>query len=155
MTSEDALSEEMRDRLQQVLVASAFRQLLGAELASWGAGGAVVTVVPTGAHTNLAGAVHGGLLAAHVDCAVEVACNSWGRQVVATGLALHLASAAVVGEPLVATAREVTRSRRVASYDVVVVQAGRTVAWAQATAFRTDGWHLGEAAWPQEWRAAH
>jgi len=59
------------------------------------------------------------------------------------------------GAALVAAAVEVTRSRHIASYDVVVRAEEATVAWAQATAYRTDGWHLGEDAWTPQWRREH
>ncbi len=149
------METSLRSRLDAVLQASAYRTHLGATLASWGDGAAVVTVVPGDATTNLGGSVHGGLLASLADLAFEAACNSWGRQVVATGLTLHYAAAASPGVLLQATASERTRTRRVASYDVAVRSGERTVAWAQATAFRTDGWHLGADAWPPQWRAAH
>ena len=145
----------VRTALDAVLRASPFRSTLGVELVSWGEGAAVVALVPDASLLNLGGTVHGGVLACLTDMAFEVACNSWGRQVVATGLSLHYAVAVRPGAPLVATARELTRSRRIASYEVVVRAEEATVAWAQATAYRNDGWHLGEDAWTPQWRREH
>ena len=149
------MDQPVRTALDAVLRASTFRSKLGVELVSWGEGAAVVALVPDASLLNLGGTVHGGVLACLADLAFEVACNSWGRQVVATGLSLHYAVASPPGAPLVATARELTRSRRIASYEVVVRAEEATVAWAQATAYRTDGWHLGEDAWTPQWRREH
>jgi acyl-CoA thioesterase len=149
------VDDVQRAALEVVLLASSFRSTLGASVATWGGGAAEVELVPDAGLLNLGGTVHGGVLACLADLAFEVACNSWGRQVVATGLSLHYAVASPPGAPLVATARELTRSRRIASYEVVVRAEEATVAWAQATAYRTDGWHLGEAAWTPQWRREH
>ena len=61
------------------------------------------------------------------------------------------------GEVLVATAVERSRTRRTAAYavDVVSEADGALRAGFQAMVFRTGRWHLGEEAWPEDWRASH
>jgi acyl-CoA thioesterase len=129
---------------------------LGIELVSWLPGSATVKMTPAADHGNLAGTVHGGILFTLADAAFEVACNSYGRLAVALETACHYSRPAKVGEPLTAGAGEVARSRRTASYKVDVRSAdGDLIAWYMCLAYRTDKWHLGEARWPEEWRAAH
>jgi acyl-CoA thioesterase len=143
---------ELRQRLDGIFRAVAYRDAVGADLADWGLGWSAVTARPTAALANLAGGVHGGVLAGLADLAFEVACNSYGRLCVATGLAVHYAAAAQVGAPLRAAAAEVSRSRRVASYQVTVTADDQVVAWCQATAYRTDTWHGGPDGYPEQWR---
>jgi acyl-CoA thioesterase len=82
-----------------------------------------------------------------------VACNSYGRVCVGLDVSVHYAAPAEPGERLTAEARELTRSRRVASYAVEVRgEDGAARCTAQAVAFRTERWHLGAEAWPAEWR---
>ena len=52
---------------------------------------------------------------------------------------------------------ERARTRRTAAYaiDVTSEADGALRATFQAMAFRTGRWHLGEDAWPDEWRATH
>jgi hypothetical protein len=52
---------------------------------------------------------------------------------------------------------ERSRTRRTAAYaiDVTSEADGTLRATFQAMAFRTGRWHLGEDAWPDEWRATH
>lgn len=145
----------LRDRLGPVLTAVPMRDLLGARLADWGPGWAVVTATPGEPAGNLAGSVHGAFINALADFAFEVACNSYGRRVVGLELATHWSAAAQPGRPLQATAAERSRSRRTASYEVEVVCEGRVVAWSQAVAYRTEGWHLPEDEVPEEWRRIH
>ncbi len=147
--------DDLRRRLDGLFRGVAYRNALGAELADWGLGWSVVTATPTAALTNLAGSVHGGVIAGLADLAFEVACNSYGRLCVATGLAVHYAAAAPVGATLRAEAAEVSRSRRIASYRITVSAADQVAAWCQAVSYRTDSWHGTEHDYPQDWRRRH
>lgn len=143
----------LRERLDAVLRENAFAALLGAELLDWEPGAARAKLAPDGAAANVHGAVHGGALFALGDLAFEAACNGYGRKCVALDVTVHFAAAARPGVTLVATARELTRSRRVASYRVEVAgEDGASRCVLLATAYRTGEWHLGEDAWPAEWR---
>jgi acyl-CoA thioesterase len=147
----DELSGQ-RARLCEVFEHIGYQKVLGARLADWGLGWATVTITPGTEAVNLAGTVHGGVIASLADLAFEVACNSYGRLAVAAELAVHYAAAAVPGVPLRAEAVEVTRSRRLASYRIDVVNEVERVAWAQAVAYRTNRWHGAEEDYPAEWR---
>jgi acyl-CoA thioesterase len=147
--------DAQRLRLQGVFYGVTYRHAMGAELVDWGLGWATFAATPTATVANLAGSVHGGVIAGLADLAFEVACNSYGRLAVATELAVHYAAAARTGTPLRADAVEVSRSRRLASYRVEVTAAGEVVAWCQAVAYRTNSWHGGESAYPEDWRGRY
>ncbi len=105
---------------------------------------------------NLAGTVHGGIVATAADAAFEAACNSYGRVTLAAALSAHYTAPVAPGTVLTATAEEVARGRRIASYRIEVVDGdGGLVAWFQALAHRTTRWHLHEDRWPADWRASY
>jgi len=63
---------------------------------------------------------HGGLIAALADSAFAFACNSHGIVTVAGGFEVDFLEPAVLGDVLVAEAREVVRRGRSGIYDVTV-----------------------------------
>ncbi len=128
---------------------------VGGELLGWGAGWAQVRAVAPPGAGNVAGTVSGAVLLGLADAAFEVACNGHGRRAVALDLSAHFPSAGVPGEVLVATADEVARSARTASYRIEVAGGDplRPRLLCQALAYRTRDWHLGEDAWPPDWVA--
>jgi acyl-CoA thioesterase len=146
----------LREPLDAILRGSPLLEHLGGELVGWGPGWAEVRLPTVPAFANLAGTVHGGIVAAAADAAFEAACNSYGRVALAASLAAHYTAPAAVGTTLTATATEVGRGRRTASYRLDVVDDdGVRVAWFQALAHRTSRWHLGEEHWPADWRNRH
>jgi acyl-CoA thioesterase len=149
--------EKNRSRLEAVFQSDAYLRGLGAKLVEWDGGRAVFRLAPEPHHLNFVGSVHGGALFSLADAALGVASNSWGRICLALTVETQFLSAPVSGDILVATALERSRTRRTASYviDVVSEEDGTLRAGFQAMAFRTGRWHLGEDAWPEEWRAAH
>jgi acyl-CoA thioesterase len=146
----------LRPALDAVLRGSALLGHLGGELVDWGLGWAEVSLPTVPAFANLAGTVHGGVVAAAADAAFEAACNSYGRVALAAALSAHYTAPAAVGTTLTATAGEIGRGRRTASYRIDVLDRDSVrVAWFQALAHRTSRWHLGEERWPPEWRSCH
>jgi acyl-CoA thioesterase len=126
---------------------------LGIRLDDWGPGWAAASWTPTEEQQNFAGAVHGGALFTFGDVVFAVACNSWGRQAVALTVDTHFLGAVVAGEQLSAKAVERSRTRRTGSYHLDVHAGDRHVASLHAMAHRTSRWHLGEDAWPHDWRS--
>jgi acyl-CoA thioesterase len=146
----------LRDELDAMFRSGGLGRMLGFRLIEWGQGRAMVELWPTAAIANITGSVHGGVLYTVADSAFEVACNSYGRICVALDVSVHHASAAPIGQPVVAEAIEVSRSARVASYRITATDPdGEVYAWYQATAYRTSRWHFGQDRWPEAWRAAH
>jgi len=74
-------------------------------------------------HLNFNGTCHGGAVFALADTAFGLASNSHGR--IAAGIDAHITYqlAARAGERLIATATEVSRSRKLAVYRVDVTRA--------------------------------
>jgi len=148
--------EANRARLETVFHSDAYVNELGAKLVEWDGGRAVFRLAAEPRHRNFVGSVHGGAMFSLADAALGVASNSWGRICVALTIETQFL-AAPADEVLIATAVERSRTRRTAAYaiDVVSEDDGALRATFQAMAFRTGRWHLGEGAWPEEWRAAH
>jgi len=148
--------EVNRARLEAVFQSDAYVNEFGAKLVEWDGGRAAFRLAPEPRHLNFVGSVHGGALFSLADSALGVASNSWGRLCVALTVETHFLSAPV-GDVLVATAVERARTRRTAAYaiDVISEDDGSLRASFQAMVFRTGRWHLGEDAWPEEWRATH
>lgn len=69
---------------------------------------------------------HGGLIATLADTAFALACNSHGTVTVASSFQIDFLEPAVLGDLLVADAREVARRTRSGVYDVTV-RRGETV----------------------------
>lgn len=131
----------------------AFAGALGLELTDWGCGWADVAYVPTPAHDNFMGMLHGAAMFAVGDVAFSVACNSWGRQAVALSVDVQFLTAPPADTGLLAQARERSRTHRTAAYLIEVLADDRLVASLHAMALRRSGWHLGEDAWTPAWRA--
>jgi acyl-CoA thioesterase len=147
-----------RSALEELFRRAPLAGLLGMELLDWDGGRARVRWVPGPEHCNIVGPVHGGALFSLADAALEVASNSWGRVCVAVNIEAQFLAPAQAGEALLATARERGRSRRLAGYLIDVVPEAdeeRLLASFQATAFRTERWHLGPEAWTDTWKNAH
>lgn len=132
-----------------------FAGRLGAELEDWGGGWSRVGLTVTDQHRNFAGWLHGGVSFGLGDVAFAVASNSWGRLSVALSVDVQFLATAAPGERLVAEGRERHRTARTGAYLIEVSSDGRLVASLHALVHRTSRWHLGEDAWPDEWRATH
>lgn len=135
-----------------------FHKRIDVEIEDWGLGWARTRVVPSAELANLVGTAHGGVVVGLADAAFEIACNSYGRRCVAVELTTHFLARGEIGEPLVAEAREISRSARLASYAVEVRKpAGSSgpIATILALSYRTEEWHLGADRYPDDWRSRH
>ena len=109
---------------------------LGIELVDVSAGQATTRVKVEPHHLNFTGACHGGLTFTLADAAFGFACNSHG--IAAAGIDVHMVynRAVGVGEVLTATATELSRSTKVATYRIDVARGdGKLVAAMTGTAF--------------------
>jgi len=135
-----------------------FHKRIDVEIEDWGLGWARTRVVPSAELANIIGTAHGGVVVGIADAAFEIACNSYGRQCVAVELTAHFLARGEIGNPLVADAREISRSARLASYEVEVRAgsgASSPIAAFLALAYRTDEWHLGARRYPDDWKIRH
>jgi acyl-CoA thioesterase len=117
-----------------------FAQSLGIRLRSAGAGTATLALVLQPSHINFNGTCHGGVSFSLADTAFGLASNSHG--LIAAGIDAHITyqQPARAGDTLVATAVEVSRSRKLAVYRVDVVREndGAALCSFTGTVYRTD-----------------
>ncbi|MGH3441239.1 MAG: PaaI family thioesterase [Nitriliruptorales bacterium] len=143
-------------RLDALFRGDEYMGMIGAELVEWEGGRAVVRWTPRPEHCNFAGTVHGGAIFSLADAAFSIASNSWGRVCVALTVEIHYLRAPSLDVPLVAVGTERSRGRRSASYLIEVrpeADPSELTASFHAMVHRTGGWHFGDAAWPEDWRA--
>ena len=97
-----------------------FMKSLGVELIDIGPGTASVSMCVQPQHLSFNQTCHGGVIFSLADCAFGVSSNSHG--VVAAGINAHISyqAPAHVGETLIATSTEQSRSRKLATYSTEV-----------------------------------
>lgn len=113
-----------------------FSRELGIELVEGEPGRAVTRVRVEQRHLNFGGAGHGGLTFTLADAAFGIACNAYGNA--AAGVDVHMIynRPARLGDVLTATAEELSRSTRLATYRIDVRRGdGKLVAAMTGTAF--------------------
>jgi LAO/AO transport system ATPase len=113
-------ADEVRQRLARLAAADAFPRTLGVRFLDGGPGRATVEMTVRDEHLNFNGSCHGGVIFALADCAFGLASNSHGQ--IAAGIDAHITyqAAAASGDRLIATATEVSRSRKLAVYRIDV-----------------------------------
>jgi acyl-CoA thioesterase len=121
-------------RLAQAAVQALYRtdrasQGLGLEIIDVAPGRVRVEMTVRPDMVNGHGMCHGGIIFALADSAFAFACNSHGEPMVAAGANIEFLAPSLVGERVMATASEVTRTARHGIYDVCVTKSsGETVA---------------------------
>lgn len=113
----------------------AFARELGIELVEVGAGTSRVRLPTSARRSNGLGTTHGAVIFALADVAFAVACNSYGQT--AIGVQANIAYLAAAGDgPIEARATEISRGRKLTTYDVRIVDAeDRLIATFQGTAY--------------------
>lgn len=87
---------------------------------------------------NIYARAHGGAIFGLIDEAFETACQTHGTIAVALNVNVTYVSSPEAGTRLRATAKEISRTKRTANYDIKVTDMNdRLVATCQALAFRT------------------
>lgn len=134
----------METKLKSELVrrsqAGPYGRLLGLEVADVRPGFARVLMKMSPQLTNIFGATHGGAVFSLMDEAFQLASNTHGVLAVALNVSITYVAAPDPECVLEATAEEIHRTRRTASYlcDVREVGEGKLIATAQALAYRTS-----------------
>ena len=125
------------EALCKAVLGEPFAQSLGLEVTVAEPGRAVVEMTATEEMQNIHNTIHGGVTFALIDEAFEVACNSYGTVAVGLNCNLSYVAPAFPGDRLKAEATEMSRSRRVATYDIRVTnQEGKLLAVCHALAYR-------------------
>ena len=90
------------------------------------------------AMNNIYQRAHGGAIYSLIDEAFETSCQTHGTVAVALNVNVSYVNAPEPGTRLIAEAKEITRSKKIAHYDITVTDdAGRLIATAKTIAFRT------------------
>jgi acyl-CoA thioesterase len=131
--------EEVLERIARRVQEEPFARLLGMELKDIGPGHSIVEMVFRPEMENILSMAHGGAIFALIDEAFETASNSHGTVAVALNINITYISSPPVRTLLRAEAREVSLTRRTASYLINVNDAqGQLVATCQALVYRKD-----------------
>ncbi len=113
--------------------------LLGAQIEEVKPGYAKVALTVEDKHLNAANVCHGGVLFTLADLAFALASNSHGQTALALEVSFSFLKAAVVGDQIVAQAREVHLGRRTATYLIEITRQGdEKVALMKGTVFRFE-----------------
>ncbi|QHI70573.1 hotdog fold thioesterase [Tichowtungia aerotolerans] len=114
-------------------------RLLGVELTDVSEGRAYAELTVKKEHLNAAGVCHGGSIFALADIALAAASNSCGQVALLTNGNIQVFHATQLGDTLIAKAKEVSASRKLAHYRVKVTnRAGDQIAVYNATVYKTS-----------------
>ena len=131
------MDTKMRDAIFREVEREPFARKLGMKLIELGEGYSKVEMVFTPDMENLFGMAHGGALFSLLDEAFETASNSHGTMAVALSMSVNYVMAPSPGCTLTAEAREFSRTRKTANYDIRVVDdQGQLIASCQALVYR-------------------
>lgn len=120
---------------RQYFEKDAFARELGLELMEVSPGTSRVRLPIPSRRSNGLGTTHGAALFALADVAFAVACNSHGQTAIGVHANIAYVAAAADG-PIEARATEISRGRKLATYDVRLVDAEeRLIATFQGTAY--------------------
>ncbi len=109
------------------------------ELVEVGNGHAVARMPLEDFHLNAVGTAHGGAIFTLADFAFAAASNSHGSVAMGISVSISYLRAVTVGTTLTAEATELSRSRRLGTYQVRVTDSsGGLVALFQGTVYRKD-----------------
>ena len=127
------------EELKRFFLKDEFARFVGCTIIEAGEGRAKVRMEIGPHHLNGGGLLHGGAVFTAADLTGAVAANSHGRFAVALSCTVTYMKPAK-GRAIVATAREISRRRKIGTYviDVIDEDSGELVASLQETAFITD-----------------
>lgn len=132
------MDERFHEELKRRSKNEPFARLLGLDAVAVGPGHATVQMRVTPDLENIFGSTHGGALFALIDEAFQLACNSHEILSVALNVSITYVAAPDPGALIEASAREIYKTRRTASYACEVREHnGKLLATAQALAYRT------------------
>lgn len=133
------MEERVQAAIREAVGREPFARQFGIELAFLDDGRSRVEMVyDPGRQDNIYGRAHGGALFGLIDEAFETAAQTDGTIAVAMNVNVTYIASPEPGSRLSAEAREVSRTKRTATYDIRLADdRGRLIAVCQALAFRT------------------
>jgi len=132
-----SMDEKIRQAIFRQVEEEPFEQKFGLKLLDLGEGYSQVEMIVTRDMENMFGIAHGGALFALIDEAFETASNSHGTVAVALSMTVNYIAPPATGSKLTAEAREFSRTRKTANYDIRVHdEQGQLIAACQALVYR-------------------
>ncbi|HPE63693.1 MAG TPA: PaaI family thioesterase [Methanothrix sp.] len=131
------MGEETFEAIRRRVAEEPYAKKMGLKLVEVAEGYALVEMKFTEEMENVFGMAHGGAIFSLIDEAFEVASNSHGTVSVALSMSVTYVSSPKKGETLLAEGKEISRSNRVATYDIrVKTKGGDLIAICQALVYR-------------------
>lgn len=133
------MDAELKEAIFRQVKLEPYAQTLKMELVELDEGYSAVEMVYDGAvMDNMFSRAHGGAIFSLIDEAFETVCQTVGAATVALNVSVNYVASPENGARLRAEAREVSSTKRTASYDIKVKdRQGTLIASCQALAFRT------------------
>lgn len=133
------MDQVIADGIRRAVENEPFARALGLRLVDLNLGHSVVEMrYKPELMSNIYARAHGGAVFALIDEAFETACQTHGTIAVALNVNVTYVSSPQEGQILRAEAREVSKTRKTASYDIKVTDShGALLASCQALAYRT------------------
>ena len=124
---------------EHILNNDRFSQWLGVKILSCETGYSKISMVIREEMVNGLGIVHGGVTFALADSAFAFACNSYNRRSVALDTSINFIKPALIGDELIAEAKEVHNGKSTGLYQISVFnQKNEIIATFKGLCFRTD-----------------
>jgi acyl-CoA thioesterase len=121
-----SMDEKIRQAIFRQVEREPFAQKFGLRLLALEEGYSLVEMIVTQDMENFLGTAHGGALFALIDEAFETASNSHGTVAVALSMMVNYIAPPATGSKLTAEAKEFSRTRKTANYDIRVKEFSRT-----------------------------
>ena len=132
------MEEHVRRAIFAQVAKEPFAKKLDLQLVELDDGYSVVEMTFSQDVENIFGMAHGGAIFGLIDEAFETACQTDGTIAVALNVNVTYISSPEPGKQLRATAKEISRTKRTANYEIKVTELDeRLIATCQALAFRT------------------
>ncbi len=133
------MDDKVKEAIFRQVEKEPFAQKFGLKLIALDEGFSRVEMTFTPDMQNIFGLAHGGALFALIDEAFETASNSHGTMAVALNLNITYLSSPLPGSKLAAEAKEFSRTRKTANYDIKVFDdRGHLIASCQALVYRKE-----------------
>lgn len=136
------MKKDVFESLKEAVAREPYANHMGIRLREVGPGHAVMETRYSEKMTNFNGIVHGGAIFSLIDEAFSAASNSHGTVALALNLNVTFLASPAINSLLVVEAKEESRSKRIATYRIEVVQKGdgedRKIASCQAVVYRKD-----------------
>ena len=131
------MDEKVKEAIYRQVKREPFSQKFGLKLIDLGEGYSKVEMNFTQDMENFLGLAHGGAIFALIDEAFETASNSHGTIAVALNMNITYVSSPAPGSRLIAEAKEFSRTKKTAVYDIKVVDdQNNLIASCQALVYR-------------------